>query len=91
MFSIQAARDDLPAVPAHLRRRDPGPEPTQHTMDRTMIERLSAWPGLKVDRRGVVALEYAQIVGLLAVIVLTASTELGASIEAALTNVAHLL
>jgi Flp pilus assembly pilin Flp len=46
---------------------------------------------LKIDRCAVVALEYALIVGLLAVIVLTAAGALGASIETAFADPAHLL
>jgi Flp pilus assembly pilin Flp len=68
-----------------------GPEPTQHTMDGTMIECPMPWAGLKIDHRAVVALEYALIVGLLAVVVLTASSALGASIESAFADIASRL
>jgi Flp pilus assembly pilin Flp len=56
-----------------------------------MTGTLRAWAALKIDRRAVVALEYALIAGLLAMAVLTASSALGAGIEAAFTDVAGLL
>jgi Flp pilus assembly pilin Flp len=91
VVSIQATRDDLAATTVYAPYRDPGLQARWHTMDRTMIECLMTWPGLTVDRRAVVALEYALIVGLLAVAVLTAASALGASIETAFADLAHLV
>jgi pilus assembly protein Flp/PilA len=56
-----------------------------------MMEYPIPWPGLTVDRRALVALEYALIAGLLAIVVLTASTTLGSGIVAAFVEVADRL
>jgi Flp pilus assembly pilin Flp len=57
----------------------------------TMIECLNTLLALKVDPRGLVAVEYALIAGLLAVAVLTASGILGSSLDNAFSHVADLL
>ncbi len=56
-----------------------------------MIECLKTWLELEVDRRAVTALEYALMVGLLAVAVLAASVTLGGSIDDAFSELARLL
>ena len=56
-----------------------------------MIECLNTLLALKVDSRGLIAVEYALIAGLLVVIVLTASGILGSSIDNAFNHVANLL
>lgn len=56
-----------------------------------MIECLNTLLALKVDSRGLIAVEYALIAGLLAVAVLTASGILGSSLANAFNHVADLL
>jgi pilus assembly protein Flp/PilA len=56
-----------------------------------MIECLNTLLALKVDPRGLIAVEYALIAGLLAVAVLTASGILSSSIDNAFNHVADLL
>ena len=57
----------------------------------TMVEYLRTSLELKADRRGLVALEYALMAGLLAVAVLAASSILGGSLENAFNAIANLL
>jgi pilus assembly protein Flp/PilA len=52
-----------------------------------MIEYLKIWLELKTDRRGVTALEYGMIAGVLAVVVVTAFTTLGTGLNTAFTNI----
>jgi pilus assembly protein Flp/PilA len=58
---------------------------------RIMIEYLKTWLELKTDRRGVTALEYGVIAGVLAVVVVTAFTTLGAGLNNAFTAVSNQL
>ena len=62
-----------------------------HTTGCTMIEYLRTSLALTADPRGLIAVEYAVIVGLLAVAVMTASDILGSSLYNAFNHVADLL
>ena len=56
--------------------------------DSAMIEYLKAWLALTVDRRAVVAMEYAVIAGVMAVIVFAAVSIFGASLDSAFAHIA---
>ena len=52
-----------------------------------MIEYLKTYLSLKHDKRAVTALEYALIAGLIAVVIITAVTTLGTSINGVFTKI----
>jgi pilus assembly protein Flp/PilA len=56
-----------------------------------MLQFLNTWLALKTDRRAVTALEYGVIAGVLAVVVVTAFTTLGAGLNNAFTAVSNQL
>jgi Flp pilus assembly pilin Flp len=60
-------------------------------MDRTMIECPKTLPKMKIDRSAPTALEYAMMAGLLALVVLAASSILGGGIESAFRGLARVL
>ena len=49
---------------------------------------LLTWLQLKVDRRAVTALEYGLIAGLIAVVIVTSVTTLGAKLNGTFTSIA---
>jgi Flp pilus assembly pilin Flp len=51
-----------------------------------MFEYLKTWLQLHADRRGITALEYAAIAGVLVAVVVTAATTLGGDISNTLVN-----
>ena len=52
----------------------------------TMFEYLKIWLQLRTDGRGITALEYAAIAGVLVAVVVTAATTLGGDISNTLVN-----
>jgi pilus assembly protein Flp/PilA len=52
-----------------------------------MFDYLNTWARLKTDRRGVTALEYGLIAGLIAVVIIGAVTLLGTNLSSLFTTV----
>ena len=56
-----------------------------------MLQTLKAWLSLRTDERGVTALEYSLIAGLIAVVIVTAVTTLGTNLASQFTSVSNAL
>jgi pilus assembly protein Flp/PilA len=54
-----------------------------------MIEYLKTWLALTADRRGVTALEYGVIAGVMAVVLVTAFTTLGGNLTSVFNTVGN--
>jgi pilus assembly protein Flp/PilA len=53
-----------------------------------MLEYMRTWLALRLDKRGVTAMEYGLIAALIAVVIITALTQLGTTLSAKFTAIA---
>jgi pilus assembly protein Flp/PilA len=56
-----------------------------------MLQVIKAWLPLRIDRRGVTALEYGLIAGLIAVVIVGAVTTVGTKLTAQFTAISNAL